>query len=144
MIEGLLKQFQLPESCQVVLPKDGDVLHDIISRWSDLGVSAPAAIIKPSTVDDIVAVVKFASKNGFRVLPQNGAHSTFVRIDDRTLYLDMKKLGTVSIDKANSCVSLGGGTTTGDMLRACASEGYYTCVTFHALFCEIFTLLTCN
>jgi FAD/FMN-containing dehydrogenase len=126
MIEELLKQFKLPESCQVVLPNDGIALHDLISRWSDIGVSVPAAVITPSTVDDIVAVVKFAFENGFRVLPENGAHSTFVRIDDKTIYLDMKKLATVSIDKANSCVSVGGGTTTGDLLRACVSEGYYT------------------
>jgi FAD/FMN-containing dehydrogenase len=129
MIEALLKQTKLPESCQVVLPKDGTALHDLVSRWSDIGVSFPAAVITPSTVNDIVAVVKFAAEHGFRVLPQNGAHSTFVRIDDKTIYLDMNKFNDVSVDKANSCVSVGGGTITGDMLRACASEGYYTSVT---------------
>jgi FAD/FMN-containing dehydrogenase len=142
MMEALLRRFKLPESCQVVLPKKDNAHHDFISRWSDIGVSVPAAVITPNTVDDIVAVVKFASENGFHVLPENGAHSTFVRIDDKTIYMDMKKLRTVSIDNANSCVSVGGGTTTGDMLRACASEGYYTRVTLHAPYYGHFIILT--
>jgi FAD/FMN-containing dehydrogenase len=142
MIETLLTQFPLPKSCEVLLPKEGTSLHDLISRWSDIGVSAPAAVITPSTVDDVVEVVKFASKNGFRVLPENGAHSTFVRIDNKTIYLNMKKLGSISIDKANSCVSVGGGTTTGELLRACTSEGYYARVTLRALSHRILAILT--
>jgi FAD/FMN-containing dehydrogenase len=143
-MEALLKQSKLPESCQVVLSSDGKALHDLISRWSDIGVAKPAAIITPSTVEDIVAVVKFASEHGFRVLPENGAHSTFVRIDEKTIYMNMKNFGTISIDKANSSVSVGGGTTTGDMLKACTSEGYYARVTLWTPFCRMFIMLTCH
>jgi FAD/FMN-containing dehydrogenase len=116
----------LPPSCTITVPSGDEDLHSILSRWSDLGVKLPAAIVVPSTEDDISAVIKFALEHNLRVIPGNGGHGVFVPIDEKTIYLDMKKFNAVTVNKDEGLVTIGGGVSTGDVLRSCAAEGCYT------------------
>ncbi|KAF2488509.1 FAD-binding domain-containing protein, partial [Lophium mytilinum] len=115
----------LSPTCTVTIPKGDEDLHSVISRWSDLGVKLPFAVVVPSTEEDIMAVVNFASQNSLHVVPGGGGHGNFVPIDDKTIYLDMKKFNSVTVNKEESSVAIGGGAVVGDVLRACVAEGCY-------------------
>lgn len=113
-------------SCEVKIPEPTTELHSVVSRWSDSGVDLPAAVVVPSTEDDIIAAIRLAEAKGFRVIPGSGGHGSFVPIDGKTVYLDLKKLRTVSVDKSNDSVIIAGGALAADVLKACVAEGYYT------------------
>ena len=125
-MEASLKK-HLSSTCEVKLPRQDSPLHEYISRWSDVGISLPAAIVTPSTEDDCIAAVHFAREQGLKLVPANGGHGSFVPIDNKTVYLDMKNFKQISLDKTKGSVTAGGGAITGDVLKACADQGYYTC-----------------
>ncbi|KAL9114664.1 MAG: hypothetical protein Q9227_001342 [Pyrenula ochraceoflavens] len=118
----------LPSTCKITVPEPKSHIHDIISRWSDAGVSLPAAVVVPSTENDILSIIKFALENGLQVVPTSGGHGSFVPIGHRTIYVDLKEFRKVTVNKAEQSVTIQGGALTGDVLRACAGEGLYTCM----------------
>jgi hypothetical protein len=99
-----------------------------ISRWSNTEVSSAgcAAIVVPSTEGDIVAVVKFSAQNGLRVLPTAGKHGSFVPINKRSVYLDLKNFDNIELDEESGSVKIGGGVTTGQLCSVLAAKGWYT------------------
>jgi FAD/FMN-containing dehydrogenase len=99
-----------------------------ISRWSNTGVSPAgcAAIVAPSTEEDIVAVVKFSAQHGFKVLPTAGKHGAFLPINERSIYLDLKNFDNIKLDEEAGSVEIGGGVTTGRLCGVLAAKGWYT------------------
>ena len=124
-LEDSVKSF-FPSSCKVTIPKPDTELHSIVSRWSDLEVSLPAAIVEPSSEEDIAAAIRFATANKLHIIPGNGGHGSFVKITDKTLYLDLKNLKHVSVGKESESVTFGGGASSGDVLKVCVEGGYYS------------------
>src|SRR4051812_40349764 len=108
----------LPFTCEYSIPAPDVPLHDVVSRWSDRHVEKPAIVVVPSTEDDIVTAVRYAKDHGLRLIPQGGGHGTFLTIDKNTLYLDMKKLKSISLDKEAGVVRVGGGVLVGEVLKA--------------------------
>lgn len=102
--------------------------HGQISRWSNTGVSPNgcAAIVVPSKEEDIVSVVKFAARNDLKVLPTAGKHGSFLPINQRSIYLDLKRFDTLELDEQLGCVKIGGGVVAGRMCSALAEQGWYT------------------
>lgn len=99
-----------------------------LSRWSNTEVSPDgcAAIVVPSTEEDIVAVVKFAINNGLKVLPTAGKHGSFLPINERSIYLDMKNFKDIALDEEAVCVKIGGGVLGGELCSVLAEKGWYS------------------
>ncbi|GAM40286.1 hypothetical protein TCE0_038r12523 [Talaromyces pinophilus] len=98
--------------------------QDVPDRWSQLGVSHPAMVIVPSSEDEIIAAIQLATTENLRVIPVGGGHSPFVPINEKSLLLDMRKFNHVSVGTGS--VTIGGGSTAGDVIRACAEKQCYT------------------
>ncbi|KAF3407255.1 hypothetical protein DPV78_000588 [Talaromyces pinophilus] len=98
--------------------------QDVPGRWSQLGVSHPAMVIVPSSEDEIIAAIQLATTENLRVIPVGGGHSPFVPINEKSLLLDMRKFNHVSVGTGS--VTIGGGSTAGDVIRACAEKQCYT------------------
>ncbi|KAL5364222.1 hypothetical protein BJX96DRAFT_178782 [Aspergillus floccosus] len=94
------------------------------TRWSQLGVSCPAAIVIPSTESEVIDVLHLAAAKGLQVVPVAGACSPFVRITGKSLLLDLRNFRDVSVQPGS--VTFGGGSIAGDVIRACAAEQCYT------------------
>ena len=99
-----------------------------ISRWSNTGLSPNgcAAIVVPSTEEDIISLVKFAAGNNLKVLPTAGEHGSFLPINERCIYLDLEMFDTVELVEDVGCVNIGGGVVAGRMCSALAEQGWYT------------------
>ncbi|KAL4863610.1 hypothetical protein BDV12DRAFT_201926 [Aspergillus spectabilis] len=99
--------------------------QDVPVRWSQLGVSSPAGVVIPSSEDEIIEALHFAASKRLQVIPAGGALSPFVPINEKSFFLDMRKFKDISIGTCS--VTIGGGSTAGDVIQACAAEGCYTC-----------------
>jgi FAD/FMN-containing dehydrogenase len=99
-----------------------------ISRWSNTGLSPNgcAMIVVPSTEEDIASVVKFAAGNDLKVMATAGKHGSFLPIDERSIYLDLKRFDTLELDESLGCVKIGGGVVAGRMCSELAEQGWYT------------------
>ena len=116
----------LSSTAEVTIPDDSADLHSVISRWSDADVHLPALVVVPSTEDDIITAVHFARSHKLKLVPANGKHGSYVPVTDKTLYLDLKKFNTVSVDEGKAVATIGGGVNTGQVLQTLSDHGYYT------------------
>ncbi|PNP50895.1 hypothetical protein THARTR1_08516 [Trichoderma harzianum] len=116
-------------ACPFTIPDPTASAPELLSRWSDSFIDAPPAIIiSPNTEQDVVSAIKFARLNNLTVVPIGGRHGSAIPIHSRVLYLDLKNLQSITIDKEKEQVHFGGGVLTGDLLRQLSDQGYFTAV----------------
>jgi hypothetical protein len=116
----------LPSTCSVTIPTPETKLHDVVSRWSDTGVTLPFAVVALSNATDISAIVAFAQGNGLKIIPASGGHASFLPINSQTIYLDLSAFKKIELNEEKGEVLIGAGVTTGEVLRELASKGWYT------------------
>ncbi|KAF4438025.1 hypothetical protein F53441_12877 [Fusarium austroafricanum] len=109
--------------CEYVVP-NADTPQ--LPRWSDTHIGRPALIITPKTEQDVKAAIQIAKENNLTIVAADGGHGSFVAVDSKTLYLDMKLFKTIDLNKDQGTVRIGGGVIVGEVLKALADEGYYT------------------
>ena len=112
---------------EVIVPDRTAPLAQSVSRWSDKGIiEHPALVVVPETEEDIKSAITYAKESGLQVLPAGGGHGSFVPIDSKTLYLDLKRLNQVSVNCTLHTVTAAGGALTGQVIKAVTDEGFYT------------------
>ncbi|PGH07456.1 hypothetical protein GX51_01757 [Blastomyces parvus] len=113
-------------TCEVVVPEPSQPPSEVVSRWSDYNVELPAMVMTPNSEEDIFDAIKLAKERKLTLIPANGGHGSFVPITSNTLYLDMRKFNNVVLDTSAGTVRVGGGATTGQVIKTVTGEGYYT------------------
>lgn len=109
------------------IPDPNSSAPALLSRWSDILVSSPPALIAaPNAEQDVVSAIAFARSNNLVVLPVAGRHGSAIPITPRTLYLDLRNFNAIRLDNLKDQVVVGGGVLTGDLIRHLAEEGYFT------------------
>ncbi|KAL6832500.1 FAD-binding domain-containing protein [Trichoderma camerunense] len=116
-------------ACPFTIPDPTASAPELLARWSDSFIEGPPAIIiSPNTEQDVVSAIKFARLNNLTIVPTGGRHGSALPIHSRTLYLDLKNLQSIIIDKQKEQVHFGGGVLTGDLLKQLSDQGYFTAV----------------
>jgi FAD/FMN-containing dehydrogenase len=117
----------LPSTCDVRTPPFEAIVGDLFPRrWHTLvGSSSPAAIITPSSEQDVAAVVRFAAANNLQVFPTAGGHGQNVTLDKQVIYLDLEKLRSWDIDAENGAVTIQGGATWEEVTAPLIERGLY-------------------
>lgn len=88
---------------------------------------APAAVVHPESIDDIVAVVNFARTHGLRVAPQRTGHNAAPVGDlSRSILLRTDRLNQVEIDPAAQTARVQAGAQWLDVIPAAAAHGLAT------------------
>ncbi|KAH8680889.1 hypothetical protein BX600DRAFT_428866 [Xylariales sp. PMI_506] len=118
----------VPLRCECKIPNTEDTARTFLDRWSDTDVALPAITITPETEQDVIDSIHYAQSQGFQIVAAGGKHGSFVPVTERTLYLDLTKFNSISLDKETETVTIGGGVTTGNLLTTLAAEGFYTCL----------------
>ena len=103
-----------------------DATAAVISRWSDLHVSKPASVTTPGSEQDVISAIRLAKSKHLTIAVGGGGHATFIPVDSSTLYMDMKLFQSVDVDKDAGVVRVGGGVTTGRLLKCLTENGLYT------------------
>ncbi|KAH6867617.1 hypothetical protein B0T10DRAFT_502271 [Thelonectria olida] len=104
-------------ACLFIVPEATTNLGNVLPRWTQSHLSAPAIIITPNPEDDIVAAIRLAKENDLNIVPGGGGHDTFTTIDNKTAYLDLKNFNDIQLDQASSTVRLQAGVRTGNLLK---------------------------
>jgi len=102
----------------------------------------PAAVARPESADDVVAVVEVAGEHGLRVAPQGTGHGATPRASlERSVLLDMSRMNTVEVDPGRRRVRLQAGAQWQHVTGPAAEHGLAglsgsapdVCVTGYAL-----------
>jgi FAD/FMN-containing dehydrogenase len=87
----------------------------------------PRLVARCSNVDDVVASIAFARKQGLELAVRAGGHSVTGRsLCDDGLVIDLRDLHDVEVDRERRVARVGGGATWADIDRACQRHGLAT------------------
>ncbi|MEV1246242.1 FAD-binding oxidoreductase [Nonomuraea sp. NPDC050022] len=108
----------------------GDIIEPGAAEYpsasrSILASGSPAYVLRPESVEDVQAGVRFAAGAGLSLSVRGGGHSFagFGTLDDGVV-IDLGKLADVEvIDKERHLVRIGGGATWGQVVAALAPHG---------------------
>ena len=91
---------------------------------SVLASGSPAYVVRPGSVADVQAAVRFAADAGLELSARGGGHSfAGFGTNDDGVVIDLGKLATVEvIDKDRHLVRIGGGATWGQVTAALAAH----------------------
>ncbi|MEU4193574.1 FAD-binding oxidoreductase [Kribbella sp. NPDC026611] len=107
---------------EVVRP--GDEGYDVAGRTVLVGGS-PAYVLRPVSVEDVRAAVRFARDEGLPLAVRGGGHSfPGFGTNDGGVVIDLSRLTAVEVvDKDKHLVRIGGGATWGQVATALAPHG---------------------
>ncbi|WP_285105290.1 FAD-binding oxidoreductase [Promicromonospora sp. MEB111] len=99
----------------------GDADYESVAR-SRLVVGSPAYVLRPKTVGDVQAAVRFAAGSGLALSVRGGGHSfPGFSTNDGGIVIDLSPLATVEVvDAERHLVRIGGGAHWGDVAEALA------------------------
>ncbi|UKZ81616.1 hypothetical protein TrVFT333_009388 [Trichoderma virens FT-333] len=97
-----------------------------LSRWSNSNVNRPKLCLSPSTENQLIQAIRYASENGLVVVAEGGGNGAFVPVTEQTLYLRMKHFDTLEYNESEQTITVGGGVRTSQLLRFLADRGSYT------------------
>jgi FAD binding domain-containing protein len=84
----------------------------------------PAAVARPESADDVVAVVEVAREQGMRVAPQGTGHGAAPRASlERSVLVDMSRMNAVEIDAGRRRVRLQAGAQWQHVTGPAAEHG---------------------
>ncbi|KEY66080.1 hypothetical protein S7711_08897 [Stachybotrys chartarum IBT 7711] len=111
---------------EVSFPEDGDAFVNATLRWSSYATPSYVAAIAPANEDDVAQAVLLARQNNLNFLATGGRHgytSTYGRLRNG-LAIDLSKLNSVSVDRDDATLTIGGGTIARQILGPVAEAGF--------------------
>ncbi|MFI1393750.1 FAD-binding protein [Streptomyces sp. NPDC020681] len=110
---------------------DGTLLTDTASRaaaaddYGHIVHRTPAAVLRPGSVADVVAMVRFCNKHGIQVAARGQGHATLGQAQvDGGLVVETAPLAAIgTVDTGSSTVTVGAGATWSDVAKATLAHG---------------------
>ena len=90
--------------------------------WNGLIDRRPAIVVRPTSVADVIAAVRFAREAGLDLAVRGGGHGIGGTCDDG-LVLDLRRLNDVTVDPATRLARAGGGALLSQLDRAGQEHG---------------------
>ncbi|KAH8702046.1 hypothetical protein BGW36DRAFT_445658 [Talaromyces proteolyticus] len=110
---------------EIIIPTSTTDIHSVITRWSDERLQQPAIIVIPSTREDIIAAIQYARQKNLTILAGAGGHKV-VPVNDKTLYLDLRKFKKIEVNREKATVEIGGAVTNLELMTELLKDGFYT------------------
>jgi hypothetical protein len=117
------KSLQMTLQGELITPAD-DGYEEARLVWNGTIDRRPALIVRPATVEDVVAAVNFARENNMLLSVRGGGHNVAGHgTNDGGLVMDLSNLNRVDVDPQARLVRAGGGATIGDVDAATQAYG---------------------
>jgi FAD/FMN-containing dehydrogenase len=108
---------------RVALPGD-DRYAEATTIWNGMIRKRPSAVVRASSIDDVVRTVRFAADEGVELSIRGGGHNIAgLALSDGGLTLDMSAFRDVVVDPEARTVRVGAGSLLGDVDRATQVHG---------------------
>lgn len=112
-------------------PLDGSVhtdetsLHDAADDFGHIIHRRPVAVLRPGSVRDVVAMIRFCDAHGLQVAPRGQGHATQGQAQvDGGLVIETAPLAAIgSIGPRSTTVTVGAGTKWSDVAKAAVAHG---------------------
>ncbi|MDX6723250.1 MAG: hypothetical protein QOD73_1654, partial [Solirubrobacteraceae bacterium] len=116
---------ELRATIQGTVHVPGDESWDVARQAWNLAVDQrPAMVAIPATAGDVVAVVRFAERNGLRVAPQGTGHNAAAIASlENTILLKTSALRDVEIDAAGRRARVGAGVLWAEVTGPASQHG---------------------
>ncbi|EOD09958.1 hypothetical protein EMIHUDRAFT_437944 [Emiliania huxleyi CCMP1516] len=108
-------------------PDDAGYDEERMRCWNKDVIHRPAAIVQPTTTEEVSQAVKVASSKKLDLVIACGRHGHDC-MKEGAMVLDLGKMTEVTVDKKSMTVTVGGGARLGDMDKVCQQHGV-ACVT---------------
>ncbi|PYI13690.1 FAD/FMN-containing dehydrogenase [Aspergillus violaceofuscus CBS 115571] len=111
----------------LVLTPDSPGYAESIKRWSDTCEKKAAAVVLPTTAEEVSLAVGFATAHHIPLVVHNGGHSTSgASASEGGLVISLARMRGVVVDPAAKTITAQGGTIWEDVDRAAAVHGLAT------------------
>lgn len=118
-----LAEFRRSFSGEMVTP-DAAGYDDARRVWNAMFDRRPAMVVRPLTVDDVVAAVRFGRELDVEIAIRGGGHSSVGHsTTNGGLVIDLKRMDGVSVDPARRLARAGGGALLGKLDVAAQEHG---------------------
>jgi FAD/FMN-containing dehydrogenase len=114
-----------------LLAAGDDGWDEAILIWNAMVATTPALVVKPTSVEDVVAAVRFASDHGLLLSVKGGGHNIAgTALADGGLTLDMSRMRDVTVDPNERLAYVDAGCLLQDVDRATQEHGLATVLGF--------------
>jgi FAD/FMN-containing dehydrogenase len=108
-------QLRTSFSGEIILP-DAAGYDDARRVWNAVFDRRPALVVRPSSVDDVVAAVRFGRERDLEIAVRGGGHSAVGHsTSDSGLVIDLGRMNEVSVDPSSRRARTGGGALLGQL-----------------------------
>ena len=107
-----------------IITPDAAGYDDARRVWNATFDRRPALIVRPSTVDDVVAAVRFGRERDLEIAVRGGGHSAVGHsTTDGGLVIDLGRMNEVTVDADRQLARTGGGALLGQLDIAAQEHG---------------------
>jgi len=118
-IDGLRRTF-----AGEIVPPDSAGYDDARRVWNATFDRRPALIVRPTTVDDVIAAVRFGRERDLEIAVRGGGHSAVGHsTTDGGLVIDLGRMNDVRVDAGRRIATTGGGALLGQLDIAAHEHG---------------------